>query len=323
MRASLRLLFLLLATISLISPACAFDLFRRPRRDAQKQKLAEKPSATSAKAARPFDVEAVKNIAYRVDANADPLRHALDLYLPKGATDFPVVFFVHGGSWKSGDKCEYVKLGELFAANGIGAAVINYRLSPKVQHPCHIEDVAGAFAWVHGNVGKFGGRNDQIIIVGHSAGGHLAALLATDERFLRKQNLTFSDIHGVVAISGVHSISPLLPMFRKVFGGDKGELRNASPLRHVNGRHPPFLLLYAEHDLPFLGRMAEQMNDKLKKAGGDVQCKEMKNRNHYSIIVELASDGDPTRQQIFDFIAKHSDWKPSANRESAKNLIPR
>ena len=87
------------------------------------------------------------NIAYRTDKDADPERHLLDVYVPKGKKDFPVVLFVHGGSWKSGNKNLYAPLGQSLAADGIGCVICNYRLSPAVQHPAHVEDVAKAFAW--------------------------------------------------------------------------------------------------------------------------------------------------------------------------------
>src|SRR5262245_29640481 len=117
------------------------------------------------------EVKVVNDLAYYEGADADPAKHKLDLYLPKGQKDFPVLFFVHGGTWKSGDRKVYLKFGELFASHGIGTVVISYRLSPKVQHPAHVQDVARAFAWTWSNIPKHGGRADQIVACGHSAGG--------------------------------------------------------------------------------------------------------------------------------------------------------
>ena len=97
-----------------------------------------------------YPVETVKNVAYDPAPTADRVRHKLDLYLPKGAKDFPVMVFVHGGAWRSGNKDLYAPLGETFAKQGIGTAVVNYRLSDRkgtVKHPDHIRDVARAFAF--------------------------------------------------------------------------------------------------------------------------------------------------------------------------------
>src|SRR5262245_58479296 len=95
-----------------------------------------------------FEVEVIKDQAYCDGKEADPIKHKLDLYLPKDVKDYPVMMFVHGGSWKSGNKEMYGVLGALFARNGIGTAIINYRLSTgdkPAKHPDHITDVARAF----------------------------------------------------------------------------------------------------------------------------------------------------------------------------------
>src|SRR5437016_9492663 len=103
-----------------------------------------------------FEVHKVLDVPYYQGADADP-KHKLDLYLPKDQKDFPVLFFVHGGAWKSGDRKIYGRLGEMFARNGIGTVIPSYRLSPKVVHPAHIQDVAEAFAWTVKNINTYGG----------------------------------------------------------------------------------------------------------------------------------------------------------------------
>ena len=151
-----------------------------------------------------FDVEALLNITYHDGEYADRHKHKLDLFLPKGAKDFPVLFFIHGGAWTSGDRKLYGALGHVFARNGIATVVISYRLSPAVQHPAHIEDVARAFAWTHKHIAEYGGRADRIFVTGQSAGGHLAALLATHEQYLQAHHLSLKNICGAIPISGSH-----------------------------------------------------------------------------------------------------------------------
>ena len=157
------------------------------------------------------EVEVFKGVAYREGKDADPDKHRLDLYLPKGRKDFPVVMLVHGGVWMIGDKsCVglYSDVGRFLARQGIGTALINYRLSPWVQHPEHVKDVARAFGWLHEHAADFGGDPGQLFVAGHSAGGHLAALLATDNTYLKAHGLDSGDIRGVIALSGVHHIPP-------------------------------------------------------------------------------------------------------------------
>ncbi len=255
-----------------------------------------------------FQVQAVKDISYVEGEAADP-KQKLDVYLPKGPNDFPVLFFVHGGSWKSGDRKLYEPLGNILARNGIGTVIISYRLSPQVQHPGHIQDVARAFAWTCGNIGKLGGRTDQIFVCGHSAGGHLVALLATDEKYLKAEKRSFSDIKGTIAISGVYTITPS-PVFEAAFGKDEDVVKNASPIVHVKEKLCPFCILYAEKEYPFLDQMAEQMNKKLQGSKCDATLCRIKERDHTSIIRNACgSDEDPVTQMILQFVAKHSSLK--------------
>jgi acetyl esterase/lipase len=156
-----------------------------------------------------LEVERIYGVPYRDDAQADELRHRLDLFLPKGKKDYPVVVLVHGGAWMSGDNRScglYSAVGEFLASRGIGAVLPNYRLSPTCKHPDHIHDLAKAFAWTRAHIGAYGGNPDQMVLVGHSAGGHLVALLATDESYLAAEDVPTSAIKGVVAISGVYHI---------------------------------------------------------------------------------------------------------------------
>src|SRR5262245_30533441 len=87
-----------------------------------------------------FEVEVVKDVAYDEGQDADPVRHKLDLYLPRGAKGYPVLVFVHGGGWTKGSKDGFANHGRLFAKNGVGFVAVNYRLTPQVQHPVHAQD---------------------------------------------------------------------------------------------------------------------------------------------------------------------------------------
>lgn len=156
-----------------------------------------------------YDVEQVRGVQYREGAGSQ--RRRLDLFLPKGKRDFPVVVLLHGGAWMIGDnRCcgLYSSVGEFLASQGIGAVLPNYRLSPWVRHPAHVEDAARVVAWTRNHIAERGGRPDQIFLAGHSAGGHLVSLLATDEQYLKAEGLQSSDVRGVIALSGVYGIPP-------------------------------------------------------------------------------------------------------------------
>jgi acetyl esterase/lipase len=255
-----------------------------------------------------FDVEHVRDLAYRDDKDADPVKHKLDLYLPKGQKDFPVLFFVHGGGWRQGDKKIYGGIGQVFARNGIGTVVTNYRLSPGVQHPEHIKDVARAFAWTHAHIAKYGGNPDQIFVSGHSAGAHLVALLATDESYLKAEKLSLAAIQGALPLSGVYTITPAR-YFEPVFGKDPDVCRKASPEAHVNGKHPPMLIVYAEKDLGTIDTMSQHFHKTLQGAKCAADLLEVKDRDHISIIIRIANEDDPATQAMLEFIANHSGLK--------------
>jgi acetyl esterase/lipase len=252
------------------------------------------------------DVKVVRNIAYYEGQDADPVRHRLDIYVPKGKKDFPVVFFVHGGAWMHGDKNHfgiYAQLARCLAQHGIGMVSTNYRLSPKVKHPEHIRDVARAFAWTYGNIEKYGGRPDELFVAGHSAGGHLAALLATDERYLKEQRLTLAAIRGAMPVSGVYTI-PDQQIFHKIFGKDQATLRDASPVVHVCAAAPPFLIIYGDDELPGCdGRQAEEFCKALDGKRCPAITFQAVRRNHVSILVNAIHDTDPVMQHLLGFVA--------------------
>lgn len=273
----------------------------------------KKPAEKDAGAAQ---VEIIKDIAYYDGPDADPVRHKLDLYLPKGKKDFPVLMFIHGGTWRSGKKDLYTALGEVFARNGVGTVIINYRLSPAVQHPAHIQDVARAFAWTTRNISKYGGRPDQIIVSGHSAGGHLAALLGTANGYLAAEKLSTDKIKGIVAISGVYTISGT-GRLKDAFGTDPKVLGEASPMKNVKGSHPPFLIVYADKDFTYLDSMAEAMGKCLKDAKCTVNVMKINDRDHYTIIRSMVKETDPVTQAALKFIAQLTGLKLNAPAQAA------
>jgi acetyl esterase/lipase len=268
------------------------------------------PQEGAAPPEKVYDVETHRDLAYYDGPDADPVRHKLDLYLPKGRKEFPVVLFVHGGAWsigaKSGGPFEaHAALGKMFARHGIGAAVTNYRLSPKVMHPEHVKDVARAFAWVHKHVKDYGGRPDRLFLCGHSAGGHLVSLLATDEQYLKAEGLSRKDVRGVMPISGVYVVA-VDGLFTEVFGKDPAKRKQAWPLTHVSAGCPPFLILYADHDFPFIDLGSEVFCKALKDRKVPAETLKLTNRNHLDIIGEAGHDGDPCAKALLEFVGKHT-----------------
>jgi acetyl esterase/lipase len=264
------------------------------------------PGAMLAEEEKKSEVRILKDLSYYDGMDRDKVKHQLDLILPEGKKDFPVLLFVHGGAWVHGDKNflgVYTALGKVLAQQGIGVAVINYRLSPGVKHPEHIKDVARAFAWVHKNIAKQGGRPDRLFVSGHSAGAHLVALLTTDETYLKAEGLSCKDVRGAIPISGVFSLPErFMP---HVFGTAN---REASPLAHVRADLPPFLILYADKDYSGCGRVpAEAFRKALEAQGNRVSSEEFKDQNHFSILGSALIADHPVQRAIVGFIKMHSE----------------
>jgi acetyl esterase/lipase len=283
------------------------------------------------------DVQRIKDVPY---CHADDVdRHRLDMFLPKDRKNYPVVVLVHGGAWCVGDnRCYglYSSVGEYLASRGIGVVLPNYRLSPHVKHPEHIQDIASAVAWTYRHIRECDGNPEQLFLVGHSAGGHLVALLATDEKYLKAEGLSTDTIRGVVGVSGVYRIAPGkveatvggsfrldqvfpvrsttskagggfgIPLSVNVFGAAFGDVpqerADASPINHVRAGLPRFLLVNAENDLPTLDRIAEDFYQALKTEGCEACRKVFAGRNHSSVFFCAMQPSDPVAQAIEEFV---------------------
>ena len=172
-----------------------------------------------------------------------------------------------------------------------------------------IQDVAKGFAWTVANIGKYGGKPGAIFVSGHSAGGHLAALLATDEDYLKAEKLSPSNIKGVIPVSGVFVVSNRQ---KNIFGEDAEVAKKASPQNHVREGLPPFLILYADKDLGNLGKLAEAFAPALKEKKVEATLLMQKDRDHGSIMMKMSAEDDPATQAVLEFIAKHSNLKLTA-----------
>ena len=248
--------------------------------------------------AAPDAVRVVKDVDYVAGQEYKNGKDRLDLYLPEGAKDLPVVVFFHGGGLRQGDKSECEHVGRALASQGVGAAVVNYRLSPEVAHPAHAEDAARSIAWVRNNIKEYGGDPDKVFLAGHSAGGYLVSLLSTDARYLKAQGLSTKSVAGVVPISGffwVEKVAPDRP--KDVWGADPKRWPDASPLKYVSAGAPKTLLLYADGDDAWRRQQNEDMA-KLMKA----EAVQIADRDHMGIFMKLAP-GDPAFDRMVAFVS--------------------
>ena len=247
------------------------------------------------------DVEKRAGITYREGAEADASKHKLDVYSPRGKSNAPVLFFIHGGAWKTGDRSQYPSFGNRFTREGYVTVVPSYRLAPKNPHPAQIEDVAAAFAWTVRHIGEYGGDTNRIFVSGHSAGGHLCALLSLDDRHLTAYQLSPKNIRGVLALSGVYDLSEG-ETFNSTFSSDLQLRKNASPLFHVKRETPPFLVTYCQWDYFSLPQQAKDFVSALQKAGASAELVYVPGQSHISEMLNITKADDLTVAAALKFM---------------------
>jgi arylformamidase len=247
-------------------------------------------------------------------------RQTLDLYLPKSTKPVPLLVFVHGGFWSESDESYGIgkQIAETLVPQGAAVALVRYRLAPFAAHPAQIEDVAAAFAYLSRIAPKHRIDPKRVYVAGHSAGGHLAALLALDNRYLAKYGLDRDAIAGVIGISGIYTLdtaeaaSGHRHAVRQVFGMDEATLSSAAPLTYVGGKMPPFLLLNAEKDLQGFLLQARRFADALAAAGGEVDDFVLPKTDHLS-VARPRTKGNPLGQ----FLLWRMQLKPLSARLAA------
>ena len=201
----------------------------------------------------------VSNIKYATYPNADPNLNTLNVYMPKRGSNSPLIIWIHGGSWADGDKEEVHTKAEFFTSKGFVFVSINYRLSPKVKHPVHVQDVANAIMWVYSNAKHYSADQNKIFLMGQSSGAHLAAMVSINEEYLKKTGSTPKIIRGMVLIDGMGFDIPaiisdaskqLKGWFAQAFGNSSFDWRQGSPINFVNSNNhiPATMFVYSGED---------------------------------------------------------------------------
>ncbi|WP_266365490.1 alpha/beta hydrolase [Tellurirhabdus rosea] len=271
--------------------------------------------AISAYASAALGSRRIKDLAY-VPAESpdfDAVRHRLDVYVPrkKSATGFPVVVFIHGGSWNSGSKNIYTFIGRRLAKQGVLAVIINYRLAPNVAVPAMADDCARAVAWVHQHLADYGGDPGRIYVMGHSAGGGLAGLLATDDRLFAKIGLAANPVKGAILDdpAGLDMFDYLTKMeypndqqYLVPFGKDPAVWRTVSPLYFIERQTPPMLLYIGERTYPSIRNSTRRFAQRLTEAGVRYQLKELPGKKHVPMVTQLFWKNNVIYRDLLPFV---------------------
>ncbi len=209
-------------------------------------------------------------------------RHKLDVYAPKRPrAGQPVALFLYGGSWRGGCRSCYGFVGAALAARGITTAVADYRLYPEVRWPGFQNDAAAAFRWVRRELVQDGAS--PVTVIGHSAGAHMAALLALDQRWLGEDRPD-----GVVGLSGPYSFQPTVwPTTREIFAtaSDPDEPR---PVAYGSSSAPPTLLLHGSADDTVKPHNMLELADVLRRFGAPIEARLLTGADHKATVLGFA-----------------------------------
>lgn len=248
----------------------------------------------------------VHNVDYLVEVEYQQDKDLLDVYMPEGAHNVPVMVFFHGGGLRMGKKEDARVFASRFVPKGIGVVLPNYRLSPSVMHPAHIQDAAAAIAWVIKNIEKYGGDPDRIYVAGHSAGAYLAVLLTLDAKHLQAHGLNLHSIRGTIPISPflyVEETAAVRP--KDVWGTDPANWLAASVTPHINKGKRPMLLIYADGDADWRKRQNETFVNNMRTMGNDARAVEVVHRDHMTLMSDMNSESDQIGELVLKFIDDH------------------
>ncbi len=246
-------------------------------------------------------------IQYKHIEGVHPNLLSLDIYTDPAFEDMPVILYVHGGGLKNGDKTNsaaYLAKSDHFIRNGYVYISVNYRLSPDVLSPAHIEDIADAFMHIYNNISEYGGDHNQIFIMGHSAGAYLVSLLATNENYIENAGGNLLMIKGVISLDTWTYMS-VESWQEEVLSDNPIERFEAVPANHVSGNKgiPPFLIFYRdgrkdaavqEDQISFV----KLLNDN-QIAASVILCK---GDSHNRVTQEVGTTGDQKTEIIMEFL---------------------
>jgi acetyl esterase/lipase len=228
---------------------------------------------------------------------------ALDAYVPRNGVNAPVVVFFYGGSWERGKRHWYRYVGNALANHGVLVLIPDYRKFPDVHFPAFMHDAARAVAWAHEHAAEFGGDPKRLFVMGHSAGGQIAALLATDKRYLNAAGLQPRDLAGMIGLAGAYAFLPFVEDEPEIFGDTAQGRYDSQPINFIDGDEPPMLLLQGTDDDEVPPHNAESMTERVHAMSGVAHLKLYPDVGHSSIVLAFARERTSRAPVLADTLA--------------------
>lgn len=242
-------------------------------------------------------------------------RQRLDVYIPKTAGNHPIVVFFYGGSWTMGRRDRYAFMGAALAARGYVTVIPDYRLYPQVRFPVFVNDSAQAVAWIYQHAHEFGGDPGRIVLMGHSAGAHMAAMLALDSRYLNRAGVPTQSIVGLVGLSGPYALDPNTDALRSTFSSPY-TADDWQPVHFASNSAPPALLLHGSSDDVVDPSHTEKLRDALLSRGASVETHLYPGRGHADTAASftlIARFRTPALTQTLEFLSRVTEHQKAAH----------
>lgn len=221
---------------------------------------------------------------------AEGLRRQLDVYSPAGdVVGHPVVVFFYGGSWQEGDRDLYRFVGAALARAGMVAVIPDYRVYPEVRFPDFLHDAARAVRWTRDHAAKHGGDPGRIVLLGHSAGAHIAAMLALDPQWLEAAGLDrCRDLAGMAGLAGPYDFLPLQDETLKVIFGPEAARPMTQPIRFARTDAVPLFLATGRLDRTVDPGNTSRLAARMRKLGGEVTEAHYAFADHRTILASFS-----------------------------------
>jgi acetyl esterase/lipase len=246
-------------------------------------------------------VKRTANIGYGPGARA-----RLDVYQPSrpSAHALPVIIFWHGGGWIDGNKDFYRFAGAALAQLGYVTILPDYRVYPEVRFPAFLDDAARAVTWVQQHAAQYGGDPHRIVLMGHSAGAHMAAMLALNSTYLQRAGANTHDIIGLIGLSGPYRLAPNTPVLNEIFSAPY-TAKDWQVIGYVTSSAPPALLVHGGGDTLVWPSNTIDLAAALSAQGVHVETRIYPGRSHADTVAALsvpARSRAPVLQDVADFM---------------------
>lgn len=244
-----------------------------------------------------------------VQYGSDPAQK-LEVFVPQGASarkPLPVIVFIHGGGWASGDPHDYRFIARTLAPQGYAVVLAGYRLYPKARYPAMLEDGAAAVRWVADHVSEVGGDPERVVLMGHSAGAYNAVMLGLDRRWLAREGLSADALRGVIGLAGPYDFYPFDTESTIHTFGKAANPEETQPVVHARVDAPALLLVHGTADTRVRPRNSVELARTMTRAGAQTHAVLLQDVTHEGIIMMMArpfSRDTRVLDAILPFVAK-------------------